>query len=370
VADDPDTGGGRLAAAVAELYENAPEDFTPRRGELVAAAREAGDRAAATAIGALRRPTRAAWAVNRLARTDPAAPGKLAELGAALDAAQRAGQAARLRELSAERWALLDGLTAQALTAAGVGDPPPSLREEVGQTLAAALADPGVAADFAAGTLTRAAQWSGFGLVPGAGGAGEDGASGDGAGGDDAGGDLPSAWAAPAARTSARGRATAAGRTAPDVSAPDTAAAETPPPETPAPDAPARAAPARKAGGRTLRAVPSAGRQPTQAERREQEARRRAEEAERHAATARQVAADQAARRREQYAEAERAVTAAAAAAADAGAAEDRLEAEVRALEQRLTPAREELAAARMRARRAEAAERRAAQALERLPRP
>ena len=73
--------GDLVAAAVEELYGADPQAFTERRAELAAAARDAGDRAAAKAIAALRRPTRAAWVVNQLARTDPSGPAKLAELG-------------------------------------------------------------------------------------------------------------------------------------------------------------------------------------------------------------------------------------------------------------------------------------------------
>ncbi len=47
-----------LADAVAELYDADPEDFTQRRQELAAAAREAGQSAAAQQISALRKPTR------------------------------------------------------------------------------------------------------------------------------------------------------------------------------------------------------------------------------------------------------------------------------------------------------------------------
>jgi len=167
VASAPDsTTGDRVAAAVDELYGADPGAFTGRRGELAAAARDAGDRAAAKAITALRRPTRAAWVVNQLARADPSAPEKLTELAVALRAAQQARHGPRLRELSAARGSLVDALTAQALAVAGVNDPPPSLRLEVAQTLTAVIADPEVAADFAKGTLTHAVQWSGFGLPP------------------------------------------------------------------------------------------------------------------------------------------------------------------------------------------------------------
>jgi hypothetical protein len=338
----------RLAAAVAELYGAAPEAFTGRRGELAAAARAAGDRAAAKAIGALRRPTRAAWVVNRLARADPGAASRLAELAAALRGAQEAGDGRRLRELSVERDRVIDGLTARALDVAGVADPPASLRFEVSQTLTAALADPGVAGDFAAGTLTRAEQWSGFGVLP----------AGAGSGADDAAGAEPGAEAATGKTVSAaRGGATRTRRRSP----PDDEGTARSRSRSPA-DAPS---PGTADGGGTRKAgTAQAGRAGTARTEKAAE-RRQTAEAERAA----REAAERAARRREQYEEAERSVAAASSAATEAAAAEDRLEAEVRDLETRLGKARPGLEAARLRARRAEAAERRAKQALERLPR-
>ena len=67
-----------LADAVAELYQADPDDFTQRRAELVAQAREAGQAAAAKQIAALRKPTRSAWVVNRLVRADPEVTSRLA----------------------------------------------------------------------------------------------------------------------------------------------------------------------------------------------------------------------------------------------------------------------------------------------------
>lgn len=332
----------RLAAAAAELYGADQEAFTDRRKALAASARAAGDKSAATAITALRKPTRAAWVVNRLARADPSAPPRLAELAAALRDAQQSGDGPRLRELSAARGRLIDALTAQALAAADVADPPPALRLEVAQTITAALADPEVAAAFAAGTLTRAVQWSGFGLAP------ADTSADSGAGADvDSG---ASTGAGPGAGAS-QGHAPGAGT---------------------APDEDVRAVPPQRgAATRTAARRETPGqRQETPAQRRKAAARRQAEEAQRREAAAQQVAADQAARRRQQYEDAEHAVATASAAAAEATSAEDRLEEEVRDLEQRLTQARADLAAARMRARRAQAAERRARQALDRLPGP
>ena len=155
----------RVSTAVTELYGADPQEFTDRRKALTAAARAAGDAAAAKQIAALRKPTRAAWVVNQLARADPGVPARLAALGAALRAAEEAKDGPRLRELSVARGALLDELTGQALATAGVTDPSYGLREEVQATLTSALADPEVAAEFAAGRLTRAAQWAGFGAA-------------------------------------------------------------------------------------------------------------------------------------------------------------------------------------------------------------
>jgi hypothetical protein len=316
--DSAAASGGRLADAVAELYAAAPQTFTGRRGELAAAARSVGDQAAAKAIGALRRPTRAAWLVNRLARTDPSAPARLAELSGALRTAQQARDGALLRELSAARNALIDTLTAAALAGGdAAAEPPAALRDEVAGTLTAAFADPEAAAAFAAGTLTRAARWSGFGdpQRPA---------------------DEPAGAVVPlrsASRKDSGHRATSgqsAGRAAPATGADEHAASK---------------ARARDAAATAAAATATA---------QEQLAR---------------AAAELAAQRREKYAAAQRGLDAAAALSAEAGQAEDRLEAEVRGLEDRLTVARRELAAARAHARHTEAAQRRARAALDRLPR-
>ena len=158
-----------LADAKAELYQADPDDFMPLRQELVARAREAGESAAAKQIAALRKPTRSAWVVNRLVRSDPEVTERLAALAAELRGAGASLDGGRIRELSAARARLVDELTRQALD--DLPAPPAAVREEVTATLDAALADPEVAADL--GTLVRAAHWAGFGLalpIPGDGG--------------------------------------------------------------------------------------------------------------------------------------------------------------------------------------------------------
>jgi hypothetical protein len=152
-----------LASARAELYAVEPDGFMTLRAELADAAKAAGQPAVAKQIAALRKPTKAAWTLNQLSRAHPEAAGRLAAFAADL---QRGGDGTRLRELTQARSRLIDELTGQAFAAAGDPAPPAALREDVIATLGAALADPEVAADLAAGTLVRAVQWAGFGMVP------------------------------------------------------------------------------------------------------------------------------------------------------------------------------------------------------------
>jgi hypothetical protein len=304
--------------------------------------------------------------VNQLARSDPAAAEQLAELAAALLAAQQAGDGARLRELSAERAPLLDALAGAAFRAAGLTDPPPGLRAEVSATLEAALADPEVAAGMAAGTLTKGAEWAGFG-PPAVGSPGVTAIR------PATPGDEMAMWAVPD-RGSGRGEPGARDRVALLPTDGDGATAEAsrrtarqPTGDVAALDTARR--PARQPAGDV--AAPDTTRRPARQRVSPEEAaaareRRAAEEAQRLAAEA----AEREARQRRAFEESERALADALAGTAEAETAEERLEAEVRALEERLTRARAELAAARLRARRAEAAERRARQAHDRLSAP
>jgi hypothetical protein len=148
--------GDLLAEAEAELYTADPDGFTARRTELAGRARDAGEPAVAKKITALRKPTRSAWVVNRLVRSDPEVRSRLDSLAADL---RDASDGSRLRELTAARAKLVDELTRTALE--GLPAPPAAMREEVTATLDAAIADPEVAASL--GTLVRAARYAGFG---------------------------------------------------------------------------------------------------------------------------------------------------------------------------------------------------------------
>lgn len=159
------TSGDLLGEAVEELYSADPEEFTRRRGELTAQARSAGQAAAARQIAALRKPTRSAWVINQLARSDPGAASRLAALGEELRAAERSGDGTGMRELSQARRQLIAALVRQALAASGQQAASAALREEITATLAAALADPEVAGQIQQATLLRPARRMGFGTA-------------------------------------------------------------------------------------------------------------------------------------------------------------------------------------------------------------
>ena len=144
-----------------ELYWVKPEDFTAVRSRLAAAAKDRGDAAAAKQISASRKPTTAAWAVNRLALSRSKAKRRLTELGERLRAAHAARDGDQIRELSVEQRRLIDELSRAAFEAAEVADPSAALREDVTGTLQAAIADPDLAARL--GRLAKAERWSGFG---------------------------------------------------------------------------------------------------------------------------------------------------------------------------------------------------------------
>ncbi len=157
-------GADLLTEAVEELYAADPDVFTERRGMLAAQARAAGQGPVAKAIAGLRKPTRSAWVINQLVRADPGVPVRLAALGDELRAAEAALDGAKIRELSLARRQLIDALVRRALDVSGPSSPPAALREEVTATFGAALADPKVADQLAAGTLLRVERHAGFDL--------------------------------------------------------------------------------------------------------------------------------------------------------------------------------------------------------------
>lgn len=156
--DDP------LAGALDELYGADPDGFMDRRTELVKLARAGGDAPAAKRIGALRKPTRSAYAINMLARTDATAIGRLLDLGEQWRGAEKSVDAAQIRNLTRQRRRLIDELARAAFAAVDERNPSGAVRDEVVATLTAALSDEAVAADVERGVLVKPARWEGFGF--------------------------------------------------------------------------------------------------------------------------------------------------------------------------------------------------------------
>ncbi|MEV6372793.1 hypothetical protein [Micromonospora musae] len=155
---------------VQQLYRTPPDRFVAARDAAVAEARRAGDPATARQIARLRRPTVAAWLVNLLAIRRPELVADLAQLAEALRSAQRELRGPRLRELSAQRRAVVGALLAEVRKLAAEEPGAPSTGKlpltEVEATLNAALSDTEVAEQVRAGRLLRAASYAGFGEVP------------------------------------------------------------------------------------------------------------------------------------------------------------------------------------------------------------
>jgi hypothetical protein len=149
-----------------ELYAVAPSAFTAARDEQVAQAREQGDRALASELAALKRPTQAAWLVNVVALRRPELVTELLELGEAMRSAQGTVPPAQLRDLSAQRRRALDAALAAAGTlAAEAGEPTPAraVLAEAEATFAAAMADESAVGVVRAGRVLKPLRYSGFG---------------------------------------------------------------------------------------------------------------------------------------------------------------------------------------------------------------
>jgi hypothetical protein len=133
------------------LYGLAPEEFTRARNEAERDLRKAGEREDADQVRALRKPTAAAGAVNRVVRSRRAQVEAFLEAAARLRDAQLAGKGDLAAAAQAERVAL-DKLV-------GLGG------ESVRATLEAAAVDDDVARDLLRARLVREPEPAGFGTL-------------------------------------------------------------------------------------------------------------------------------------------------------------------------------------------------------------
>ncbi|MFF7296235.1 hypothetical protein [Streptomyces sp. NPDC008265] len=145
-------------AVTTELYGLLPEEFTAARDARAAAARRDGDRAAAGALAALRRPTLAVWAANLLARAEEDQARRLLELGEGLREAHRNLAGEELRTLSHQQHVVVAAMAREACRLAGEAGKPVSgsVQHAVEQILRAVLADPVTAETWARGVLAEA----------------------------------------------------------------------------------------------------------------------------------------------------------------------------------------------------------------------
>jgi hypothetical protein len=166
--------------AIDELFVAPPEAFTESRNALAKRLKEDGDSHTARRVGAMRKPVRSAWVVNRLVHEDRSAVEELLRVGQQLRQAQRralsGGDADQLRQRSEERRKLVTALTRRAARALGQ-DPTPALIEEIAATFESASADEDAARQVLEGRLSKPfARPAGFGdvaglkVVPGTGG--------------------------------------------------------------------------------------------------------------------------------------------------------------------------------------------------------
>ena len=146
-----------LETALDELYAVDPADFMATRKQLVADLRAAGDAGAAKELGAARRPTNAAWALNQLARRHGDLVDQFLEQSRALREAQDQAVSGRPDELRSATRAQRDALAAvtQAANAVLGKGMTEAYRSQIAATLQAASVDDATAEVLRQGRVTR-----------------------------------------------------------------------------------------------------------------------------------------------------------------------------------------------------------------------
>jgi hypothetical protein len=154
---------------VEALYGLPLEEFTKARDTLARARAKAGDKDAASAIKALRKPPVVAWALNQLARRHPEDVAALIDAGDRLRRAQTAalegGDPSELRDAARAEAGEVNALAgmAQSILAEG-GRGAGSHEDRLAATLRAAAVDPAGAERLRAGTLAGELNPAGFGF--------------------------------------------------------------------------------------------------------------------------------------------------------------------------------------------------------------
>lgn len=150
------------------LYSLPLSEFTSARNALARELRKKGLKEKAEEVGALKKPSATAWAVNQLARRQPDKVAKLLQAGDALRKAQRdvlGGKGADVREASRAQHDLADELLedARALIEEAGAKPTQAAGQRMLGTLRAASTDPAAAKLLRKGRLTDDVEAIGFG---------------------------------------------------------------------------------------------------------------------------------------------------------------------------------------------------------------
>ncbi|TFV86804.1 hypothetical protein [Blastococcus sp. CT_GayMR16] len=150
-----------------ELYAVPPEDFIDLRKTRQDEAKAEGDKTLAKDIGALPKPSAAAWASNLLAREQRAEIEGLVELGNLLREAQENLAGDQMKALDVQRRQLIAALTRQARALAHERGHPisTSVATQVEETLRAAMADPEAGEALLTGRLTSPMSYTGMGTT-------------------------------------------------------------------------------------------------------------------------------------------------------------------------------------------------------------
>jgi hypothetical protein len=155
---------------VDDLYGLALDRFIPERASLVRKLRSQGERERAASVGAVRKPSVAAWAVNQLVRTQRREVDALFAAGDALREAQAGVLAGRadagdLRSAAALERDAVDALvdTARGLLSSGGHELSAVTVERVAETLHAAALDDEARTQVGEGRLVRELRHVGLG---------------------------------------------------------------------------------------------------------------------------------------------------------------------------------------------------------------
>ena len=158
------------ARAPEDLYGLPLEEFTPARDALAKELKAAGRKGDAADVKALRKPSVAAWALNRVARDHPDAIERLRAAGADLREAQNeamSGDAGRLRAAGRALAEAIDRVAALAADALRAAGRPVSAaqQEKIVATLRTAAVDDDAGDLLARGVLADDLEATGFSLL-------------------------------------------------------------------------------------------------------------------------------------------------------------------------------------------------------------